>query len=187
MRGGSERPEAQPNGEIIVAAGGGAVGDALFEASIDAAKIADLPMRILVGGAEREARIAGFRERADGANITVEGVRPDFRALLAGCEASILQCGYNTALDIVATEARVVFCPFEGPGGETEQLMRSKAFQERCGSGLVREKDLSAAALIEALSQLRSGPRPDYSAVALGGAERSVTILEGLYNQRINA
>ncbi len=175
------------SGEIIVAAGGGAVGDAIFEACIGAAQGGARRWRILVGGGDREERIAGFGQRAQGAAVVVEGVRSDFRALLSRCEAAVLQCGYNTAMDVVATGARVVFCPFEGAGGETEQLTRAAAFAGRFGSRVVRERDLSAEAVEAALGAVLAVPKPHYGSIALDGAARSVAVLERAYADRFGA
>ncbi len=174
-------------GEIIVAAGGGAVGDAIFEACIEAAQGGRHDWRILVGGNDRESRIAGFRRRVEAAPVVVEAVRPDFRSLLSRCEVAVLQCGYNTAMDVVATGARAVFCPFEGAGGETEQLTRAAAFAKRFGSGLVRERDLCAGTLNCALGTVLSAPAPRYESIALDGAARSVAVLEQAALERFGA
>ena len=170
-------------GEIIVAAGGGAVGDALFRAAVAASGTDARRWRLLVGGAERAARI-GALEALAGENAIIEPVRPDFPAMLARCDAAVLQCGYNTAMDVVSGGARAVFCPFEGPGGETEQLTRARAFADRFGSGLVREEALDGQALRAAVAQVLDAPPPDYGAVQLGGAARSVAILEAAHARR---
>lgn len=184
-------PEPRPStasgegkGEIIVAAGGGAVGDDIFRAAIAAATGDERRWRILVGGTAREARISALQKAATGANVIIQPVRPDFADLLARSDAAILQCGYNTAMDIVATGAKAVFCPFEGAGGETEQLTRAQAFAAQFGSGLVREADLSPQALRAALGQVIAAPAPDYSAIQLDGAARSVAILEAAHDRR---
>jgi len=173
---------ATPSGEIIVAAGGGTVGDALFAASLGAARaMPGVRWRMLVGGVDREARIA--RLGTVPGNAVVEPTRPDFRALLAGCGVAVLQCGYNTALDVVATGPRAVFCPFEGVG-ETEQLQRARAMAERYGCGLLREGDLGAQALADAVATALRKPKPDYAGLRLDGAARSVEIVETMLKAR---
>ena len=159
-------------GEIVVAAGGGAVGQAVFKASIKAAKLSDVPWRLLVG---RDHAV-----RTDlPSNVVMEPVRPDFRAVLSRCQVGVLQCGYNTAMDVIATGARAVFCPFEGDG-ETEQLQRTRAMSERYGTGIVREDELTGESLAEAVRLALAGPKPDYSALSLDGAARSVGIVEAM-------
>jgi len=175
----------EPTGDsdgVVVAAGGGAVGDALFAASLDAARtMPGRRWRLLVGGADREMRVA--RMGTPPANAVIEPTRPDFRALLAGCGVAVLQCGYNTAMDVIATGARAVFCPFEGTG-ETEQLQRARAMAERYGCGVLRETDLSAAALADAVESAMRGPKPDYAGLRLDGAENSVGIVEAMLEAR---
>ena len=163
------------HGEIVVAAGGGAVGEAVFGAAIEAAKLSDERWRLLVG---REHGIGTLP-----ANMIVERVRPDFRAVLSRCRVGVLQCGYNTAMDVIATGARAVFCPFEGDG-ETEQLHRARAMAERYGTGILREADLSGETLARAVGMALARPKPDYSALSLDGAMRSVGIVEAMLEEK---
>lgn len=164
------------HGEIIVAAGGNALGTDLFPAAAAAgARMPEQRWRLLVGGPERMAQIADLGTLSP--NVIAEPTRPDFRALLARSRVAVLQCGYNTALDVVATGARAVFSPFEGVL-ETEQLQRARAMAERYGCGLVREADLSGATLAAAVRACADGPEPDYSDISLDGAENCVGIVE---------
>ena len=169
------------DGEILVSAGGGAVGDALFGASVAAASLMPgFRWRLLVGGSDCASRIAALGPLPG--NACAEPVRPDFHALLARCRVAVLQCGYNTALDVVATGARAVFCPFEGEG-ETEQLHRAGAMARRYGTGLIREGALTAQGLAEAIAAQTDTPKPDYSALKLNGAARSVEIVETMLRE----
>jgi len=171
-------PSQQPSssttgtGEIIVAAGGGSVGDALFEAAADAG---DATWRLLVGGHDREDRIAKLTARAG--QTTIESTRSDFAALLGNADLAILQCGYNTAMDVIQSGVRALFVPFEGEG-ETEQITRARAFAERFGCGLIREKDLSAARLAEEVARLRTLPKPDYQGISCDGIAQTVALAE---------
>ena len=158
-------------GEIVVAAGGGATGEALFRAAAGAAHA--MP--------ERRWRLLGplRHDIALPPNAVAEAARSDFRTLLARCDAAVLQCGYNTAMDVAAADARVVWCPFEGEG-ETEQMQRARAMTARFGGAIVRERDLSPDALTAALRTVVEEPRPDHSALRLDGAARSVRIVEDI-------
>ncbi len=174
-----EAPGTEGHDEIIVAAGGGAVGDALFTTAMQAAihqqqqEQPAPPWRLLTG-----------RDRTPPPDLppglTIEPARPDFRALLSRCRVAVLQCGYNTAMDVIATGTRAVFCPFEGDG-ETEQLQRARAMASRYGTGLLRECDLTAETLIRAI---RAATPPDFTGLRLGGAARSVTVVETLLKAR---
>jgi len=164
------------HGEIVVAAGGNALGTDLFPAAAAAgALMPDRRWRLLIGGPERLNQIAALGTLPP--NVIAEPTRPDFRALLARCRVAVLQCGYNTALDVVATGSRVVFSPFEGVL-ETEQLQRARAMADRYGCGLVREGDLSGEALAGAVRACAQGPAPDYGDIRLDGAENCVGIVE---------
>jgi len=163
-------------GEIIVAAGSSGVGNALFRSAVEAAaRRPDTRWRLLIGGADPATRIAGLGTLPP--NLIAERTRPDFRAMLTRCDAAILQCGYNTAMDVIATGVRAVFCPFE-EGGETEQLQRARAMAARFNSSVVREQDLSAPALLTAIDSCITAPRPDFSGLKLDGATRSVELVE---------
>lgn len=171
----SAGPAGDGAGEVLVTAGGGPVGDGLFESALGAAASDERVWRLLVGGGDREARIARLKATAP-ANAIVEPVRPDFRELLQRAVASVSQAGYNTMMDLAAIGLPAVIAPFE-EGGETEQRQRAEAFAERFPMTVVPEAELSpvtlGAALHEALSA-RAGERP---AIDLDGARRSVEIV----------
>ncbi len=164
-------------GEIIVAAGGGSVGDRLFEAAADAA---DETWRLLIGGHDRAERIAWLKAR--GSKAIIEPVRPDFTELLTNARLAILQCGYNTAMDVTQSGVRSLFVPFEGDG-ETEQLTRARAFSKRFGCGLIREKDLSAEALLKEADKISDTMMPDYTSVSLKGVENTVAMAETILSR----
>ncbi len=157
-------------GEIIVAAGGGAVGTALFNAALDAARQKPaLKWRILIG---KQTDIGHVPP-----SVIVQPVRPDFRALLTRCRLAVLQCGYNTAMDIADTGARAVFCPFEGEG-ETEQLQRAQAMAKEYGCGVIRENMLDGRGLLAEIDATLNRPAGDFTAIRRKGAQRSVDIVE---------
>ena len=88
-----------------------------------------------------------------------------------------MQCGYNTAMDLLAARARALLVPFEGVG-EAEQLIRATAMAARFGYPVLRERDLSAAALREGVEAARAMPRPPPDALDRGGAARTVMLCE---------
>ncbi len=133
--GGGETPAPPPgegDGEVIVSAGGGAVGEHLLNAAIEARPLSaarDRPWRLLVGhnlpGRERERLSA----RA-GNGVIVEPARPDFPGLLARARLSVSQAGYNTSTDILGARVPAVLVPF-ADDGEIEQTMRAELFEAR--------------------------------------------------------
>ncbi|MBX2856528.1 MAG: glycosyltransferase [Rhodobacteraceae bacterium] len=177
------RPGADGEGEIMVSAGGGSVGAALFEAAaLAAAHSTDgARWRLLVGGADRAARITALASLAAGAapdwraRLTLEPVRPDFRALLPRAAVSVNQAGYNTLLDVALTGVPSVTVPFE-EGGETEQAQRASAFATK-GLMILREAELTPESLTAAVSAARDAGPPDIGPIAVDGVPETVRIV----------
>lgn len=150
-------------GEVIVAAGGGAVGLPLLRTALAARPFSALSSRrwrLLAGGGINDADLAELYAGAD-AGVIVEPARADYAVLLANCAVSVSQAGYNTAMDVLAARARAVFVPFVGVG-ETEQSLRAQRLAERAGGiRIVREEALTPAALARAIDGAATGKRPD--------------------------
>ncbi|QFT58796.1 undecaprenyldiphospho-muramoylpentapeptide beta-N- acetylglucosaminyltransferase [Sulfitobacter sp. THAF37] len=174
-------PERTGTGEIIVSAGGGDVGAEIFAAARTAAAAdPDRTWRLLLGGANATARAA---EMTGPPNMIVEPARPDFRQMLHHAAASVSMCGYNTALDLLQTGCPAVFIPFDA-GSEVEQGLRAKALAQRRGFAVLRSAELTADALLDALAQITSGPRPTPLREGLDGAARTVEIVAALRRVR---
>jgi len=170
-------------GEVIVSAGGGVVGAGLLEAAIRARPLTalrDRHWRLLAGNNlpdEDFQRLA--RLGAGDAGIELERSRPDFTTLLANCELSVSQAGYNTLMEIVQARARSVVVPFAG-GRETEQTLRARCFGERGLLELVEERDLNPQRLAAAIDRAARKPRPAPGAIDLDGARRSAALMARL-------
>ena len=163
-----------PTGEVLVSAGGGAAGAALMRAALDARRagcLADAPWRLLTG-----MNFDGALDPPPG--VTVERFRSDFPAMLRRCRVSVSQCGYNTALDIVAARAPSVLVPFAA-GNETEQLIRAEHLAARGVAEIVREEALSAESLGAAIARAAT-QRPAALAIDTGGAARSARIVAAI-------
>jgi predicted glycosyltransferase len=117
------------------------------------------------------------------ANVTIEPARPDFRQMLHHAAASVSMCGYNTALDVLQTGCPAVFIPFDA-GNEVEQGIRARALGERHGIDVVRDADLTAQTLLDALSRVSALPRPAALHKGLDGAARTVQIVSTLLQAR---
>ncbi|CAO3431479.1 glycosyltransferase family protein [Azospirillum doebereinerae] len=170
--------------EILVTAGGGPVGRALFETAARCAGAGLLPhrWRLLVPPDEL-ATIHHLRALAPAQRLMVEPLRSDFRSLLGRAAASVGRCGYNTALDCLALGVPSVFCPFEG-GDETEQITRARILARRPGIALLREAELSPDRLAAALSTVLGVPAQRLDPAALAGAARSVEIVTAMLRER---
>ncbi len=164
--------------EVVVSAGGGAVGEALLAAALAArplGKLARARWRLLAGHNLPDAALARLAAAAP-ASVTVERARPDFSRLLANCRISVSQAGYNTVMDIAAANARAVLVPFAGPG-ETEQALRA---EKLAAHGLVRvlaEGALTPERLACAIDEADGMPAPSFAWLDSSGAETSVRIV----------
>jgi len=143
--------------EVVVSAGGGAVGIDLLAAALAAqrcSRFGHLTWRVLAGpniaddGFERLLREAG-------PNAVVERARVDFPALLRNAFISISQGGYNTVLDVVTSGARPVVVPFTGRG-ETEQRARAMRLADFGLAIVVDDWSLTPASLAAAVDQAGS-------------------------------
>ena len=168
--------------EVLVSAGGGAVGRDLLVTALDAralTRLEDRLWRVIVGVSAHPADAAMIEALAsdmgDG-RVVVERMRGDFTTLLANCAVSVSQAGYNTIMEILATRARAVVVPFAA-GAETEQTLRARALSERGYLEVVYEPELDASRLAAAIDRAAFGPAPPAAAIDLDGARASARIL----------
>ena len=168
--------------EVIVSAGGGAVGRALLETALHARPLsilANRTWRLLTGinaSSADTAMIEALGRRIGGNRVVIERVRDDFTTLLRNCAVSVSQAGYNTTMEILDVGARAVLVPFAG-GSETEQTLRANILAEHGRLLVVEEPALAPMALAAAIDRAARGPRPVRGAIDLGGAERSAVLL----------
>ncbi|MGY5800971.1 glycosyltransferase family protein, partial [Rhizobium sp. LEGMi12c] len=170
-------PEPVETFDIVVSAGGGAVGRDLIRASLEAAsRVATDRRWLLIAGPNLPDQ--DYADLAVDAPDNVELVRfrKDFPSLLRGAELSISQAGYNTVGDLLVAGCRAILVPFTA-GGETEQSVRAERL-ERLGLALaLPEAGLTADMLVEAVKTALSRPKPGNPDIDLGGAARTSAIL----------
>jgi len=162
-----------PSGEVVVSAGGGAVGGLLLRTAVAArpmTRYRDVPWRIISGPNLPAQELTGLA--AEG--VLVERFRDDLPNLLRACAVSVSQAGYNTVLDLIWARPKAVLVPFAAPG-ETEQALRAS----RLGCTIVPEGELSPARLAEAID----AARPPTVRVRLDGADRTAEILNHMFNR----
>jgi predicted glycosyltransferase len=144
-------------GEVIVSAGGGAVGGPLLRAAIAArplTSLSDVPWRLMVGdnlpGADKAALKAA-------PGLVVEPARKDFAALLTRATLSISQAGYNTVMETLMHADRAVLVPF-ATARETEQTRRAQVLAERGIVQVASADGLDGPALASAIECAMTGP-----------------------------
>lgn len=179
-RAGTENPAGK--GEVIVSAGGGAVGAGLLETAIRARPLTTLrsrTWRVLAGSNLQETSFSALTRLAaeiGEGRVVVERARSDFTTLLANCELSVSQAGYNTLMEILQARARAVAVPFAG-GHETEQTLRARCFAERGLLELVEESALAPERLAAAIDRAARKPPPAPGAIDLEGARCSAALI----------
>jgi predicted glycosyltransferase len=164
--------------EVLVSAGGGAVGRRLLETANAAREhtlLRGSTWRLLAG---INCSDADFRELARQAKpgIVIEKSRADFQELLASCALSVSQAGYNTVAETLQARVRAVLVPFAA-GGETEQSLRAELLAARGAAVVVPEAALTPEALAHAVNRAARAPRPAADLVDLRGAQRSAELL----------
>ncbi|HZQ64089.1 MAG TPA: glycosyltransferase [Gaiellaceae bacterium] len=168
---------------VVASAGGGRVGGPLLRAAIDAHRIlrARRPLRttVVAGPLLADGEWQELEEQGSGVSgLQLRRSVPDLAAALADASASVSQCGYNAALDLLRARVPALVVPFAAPG-EDEQQRRASRLAEL---GLVRvlageppHGNRLASALDETLAS-----RPPRVRLDLNGAETTARLLERL-------
>ena len=166
-------------GEVVVAAGGGAVGGSLLQTALAARPLTGLaqaPWRLITGPnlppADRQALVAP-------AGVTIDTLRRDYREVLSRAAVSVSQAGYNTVMDILVTGARAVLVPFR-TARETEQTLRASLLAKRGRVQIVSEAELSALSLAVAIDATAAMPPPGPPPFDLDGADGTARIVSEL-------
>ena len=162
-------------GEVLVSAGGGAVGRRLLEVAIAArplTRLRDRTWRVLAGVN------AAHLDALGGGGVIVERARNDFTLRLRNCVLSVSQAGYNTVMEALQAGARAVLVPYAG-GGESEQTSRARLLAGRGLVQVVEENALAPQALAAAIGRALAAPRPAPGAVDLDGARKSAELVRG--------
>lgn len=176
------------HGEVLVSAGGGAVGLVLLEAAIRArglTQLSSVRWRVLAGsgiGAAAFADLAALAASIHGDGVVVERNRVDFTQLLRRCRVSISQAGYNTVMETLQVGARSVMVPFAG-GSESEQTLRARLLAQRGWIDLVEEAALTPAALALAVDRAAVRVPMAPGQLLLDGAETSAHLVRGWLSQ----
>lgn len=168
---------ASVEADVVVSAGGGAVGHALTEAAIGANSLSkNVPGNwLLITGSERsQADFEVLRARA-GNGMRVERFVPDLTRVLADARVSVSRPGYNTIGDLLRARCRSILVPFTG-GRETEQLRRAELFADRGLAMMLRDENLNPTTLARAVDE--AAKRPTLQAdVDMEGATNSARII----------
>ena len=168
-------------GEVLVSAGGGAVGAPLLLAALEAramTPLADNVWRLITGPNLPDTDFERLRAAADERTM-VERFRQDFPARLKLAALSISQAGYNTTMDIVAAGARAVVVPYE-TASETEQRLRAELLAAKGLLTVLPVDALSPARLATAVADALARPAATARSVDLSGAATTARLVNEL-------
>lgn len=170
--------------DVIVSAGGGAVGRDLFEAALQARPNCRLKdgSWLFVTGPNLSQADRDQLSSTSGGRVSFAEFRSDLPALLHSTQLSISQAGYNTMADVLRAQCRSVVVPF-ARGGETEQTRRASLLQARGLTVALAEDELSSERLAQSIDSAMT-QKPGSSLPSLDGAETTARLLTDLLRER---
>lgn len=171
-------PGPAGNHDVVVSAGGGAVGASLVHAAVEAARRLPQTLRwCVIAGPNMAAHDYERFAEAASANVDICRFRDDFRLVLKTAELSISQAGYNTIGDVLSAGCRAILVPFSA-GGETEQQVRADRLVHRGLARAIQESDLTPEKLAGEILHVLAKPKPASHGLDLDGARRTADLLQ---------
>ena len=168
-------------GEILVSAGGGAVGyetlPKIFDLR-DKISVNNVPWRFVTGPHMPLEVYKALKDKETKCTI-VERSRPDLPAVISRAILSISQAGYNTIAEILNSGTPAVVVPYEG-GVETEQRLRADLLAKRSLLQIVDEKELTTKNLEKAIRQALKIHSSKKAHINLDGAASTANALWAL-------
>jgi predicted glycosyltransferase len=184
-----ERQPARPHEDrVLISAGGGLVGAPLLRAALDARPLLPRELRVeVVTGPflpeEDWNELRRTAERLPG--VELHRFAPDLGERLRSASASVSQCGYNTALDLLRARIPALVVPF-AEGREDEQARRAARLERLGALRVLPPERLEPTALArEIRTLLDSTPRP--IDLDFAGAQASTALLAGFVRDALPA
>ncbi len=174
-------PPAVENFDVLVSAGGGAVGRDLVTAAVAAAALMpDLARWCVITGPNLAQGSYDHLAATAPPNVRLERFRPDLASLMSGAGLSVSQAGYNTVGDILQAGCRALLVPYTAQG-ETEQADRAERLAALGRVSVLADTDLTAERLAQAIRAAIAQPLSRNAlAIAVDGAAQSAEILLSL-------
>ncbi|MBL41693.1 MAG: hypothetical protein CMM49_03415 [Rhodospirillaceae bacterium] len=146
------------NKEILVSAGGGAVGKKIIINSIKASSLfpnMDFKWRIIIGINESNFNKKEYYKLAKelGGNIVFEKFSKNFHRHLQNCLISINQGGYNTLMEIISGRVKSIIIPFS-EDIKSDQIIRAGHYSYLNYIKIIQENELSPSKLKNYIPQL---------------------------------
>jgi predicted glycosyltransferase len=181
------KPEPRREPRIVVSAGGGLVGEALLRTAVQAYKFVSVPdkpeMRVIGGPFIPEQSWQDLEKISQGKQgVSLFRSVPDLGVELRGASASISQCGYNTAMDILRSRVPALVVPFSGDK-QDEQMNRAHRL-ERLGALRVLEPDRLDAQMLAAEIEALLNFQPSPIRLDMNGVENTDQVLKDLLQRK---
>lgn len=154
-------PQNRPRTGVLITAGGGAGGGALFDAAIASKRMwtRDIgPWTLIAGPKYSQPEREALRAAAP-PGLTVEGGVSNLAERFARAALVIGQAGYNTVCDALSQGARLVVVPY-ATGKETEQTLRAEKFSKMGLLTVVPPAEVNARTVTEAMARALSADAP---------------------------
>lgn len=187
----AERPQYEQTstqrGPILVSAGGGLYGAPLFKAVIVAHELLNrthkAELKVVAGPLFPELEWEALCAAVDGyRGLQIARSVPDLFDELRRASASISQCGYNTALEILQAGVPALVVPFAN-GDEDEQMKRARRLEQLGAVRVLAQNEMTPERLADEMIELLTF-RPRRPRLDLNGAQRSSEILDELLRAR---
>jgi len=179
--------EPRRTSRIVVSAGGGLVGEALLRTAIHAYELLDVPdkpeMRLIGGPFIPEQSWQDLEKISQGKKgVSLFRSVPDLGVELRSAAASISQCGYNTAMDILRSGVPALLVPFSGEK-QDEQMNRARRL-ERLGALRVLEQERMDAQTLAAEIHSLLHFQPSAIDLNMNGVENTAQVLKDLVQEK---
>lgn len=170
----------EPGEEVVVSAGGGAVGYELLACAMSAKShtvLADRRWHLICGPSMPGEDIARLMNHAP-EGVLLEKARPDMAVLHSTAALSIGQAGYNTVMEWLLAGRRGLAVPYD-EGQETEQRVRAEQLAKHGLVAVEPAQGLTPERLAKAVNALWAqgtvlDPAPD---LALDGAGKTAAFI----------
>lgn len=164
---------------IVASAGGGKVGGRLLFAALSAFARLKLPgarLRVFSGPYMDEEEYAALARQAEATpGVALKRFTGRFLNYLAAADLSLSQAGYNTAMNILATDAPALVWPF---AQNREQRMRAERLERLGALSVLSDADLEPERLAARMAEvLRAGRQKGPTAVDIDGAAHTARLL----------
>ncbi|PPR79388.1 MAG: UDP-N-acetylglucosamine--N-acetylmuramyl-(pentapeptide) pyrophosphoryl-undecaprenol N-acetylglucosamine transferase [Alphaproteobacteria bacterium MarineAlpha2_Bin1] len=175
------------NKEILVSAGGGAVGKKIIINAIKTSSLLrhkNLTWRIIIGINENNQNKEKYYKLAkeEGINVTLEPFSENFSNYLQNCLISVSQGGYNTMIEAVSFRVKSIIIPFS-EDVKSDQIIRAKYFSYLNFITYMNENELNPSNLKTSIVKLMEKNSINSNLPNLNGAENTCKFMAGIINE----